>query len=647
MCSSRTRKLFSVISFALNLMDYDPSTLGVEVDRVRRWMNTSQLKIAIITARSIFKLNWAVLYVSMSLGLFCLSVWRFFWAWPDAAWQTNFLFLDQVDNVVNGKIGWGTFWIGLSDEHALTGYRWFEYFYATFFGLNTHVEIVAYYLCVLALSIAIGLKILKGSGRATEHWLSKLLVFTIPFILFSMVGAGSRGMEIGQYFGVTIFVLLALLMDSSIRLRNYVIILALTVPALTFLLLGGYAAGLAIGLALVSLKQLIRPIAFDPLRRKKLFAFTLIFVVSASAFLLSIQILNRTIVSGGLSQLKEHITRDPFFVVQYFFGGAASSIINSSTLEIFGHGDWLIYVTALLVLLMSGLAGFSIKQFSMTESTVPLILVGSAVGQIVVLMIGRSQGAFWLLSPWYQFHFRIGLVGVIWLLIGGISVFLKSTHDNTLIRYYLPITLGLIALAMGLTVGANIIQWHRQPYERAYFENVQRSLLSPNELTVDSNGYTPLILPLEESKHVIAILKRDHLNVYRNPLPILEKLTGRRDGLLVSGDLGSDGWAGSHFRISVVQPNCRSLQLQIRPFPSVTSLDHFKGSVSNQLKVTENGSSPRMFRLENVPISIEFPVVGNSTTFDFSFSKTWTPLEAGINQDVRHLSSLVDFKCLN
>lgn len=286
------------------------------------------------------------------------------------------------------------------------------------------------------------------------------------------------------------------------------------------------------GPLLVSLLQLVRPTVERPARRK-LYVLTGTFLVSTVGWLLLMSLLGPSELDTGFGELVRQISHDSSFIPKYFLGGAAGSVISAQTLEVSGHGPRFAYAVGALVVLFAVACVVLAYRRAWRGSTVPLLLVLMPVCLVGTLLVGRSMDALWMLAPWYGFNLRLFLVGAIWLLVRALAAvgapgWLRVSR--ALAAQAAAVV--LLVAVLGVSGFANVNQWRRQPAERAYFQNIQWALLFPQELVVGENGYTQIVLPLEESRRAIELLRKNHLSVYRDPQAVLAAMgdTGTYDG---------------------------------------------------------------------------------------------------------------------
>ncbi|HEY3548211.1 MAG TPA: hypothetical protein VGK17_19230 [Propionicimonas sp.] len=573
------------------------------------------------------------------------------WAWPDAAWQTTLSDIEAVDRVLNHGLG-GQLWIGVGGEHAVTGYRWFQYLNAEFFGLNAQVELYAYFSLTLTLALVIGARIFRDLDRNGSAWPARLLAFSIPAVLASLEGAGSRGMEIGQFTGMTLFVILALLVDTQTSTRVYSIITIISVPTATILVLGSYAGAPAIALALVSVLQFFRP-TIERQRRVKLFTLAGTFVASLAAWLLLMWLLPPSELDNRLGEFTQQVSHDPAFIPKYFLGGAAGSMISLQTLEVSGRGAHFAYAVGMLAVLVGVVAIILAHRRAWLGSTVPLLLVLMPVCLVATLVVARSSDPLWMLSPWYGFHLHLYVVGAIWLLVRSYGT-IQASGRPRISRGVLAQVLGLALLGgvLGVTGFANVNQWQREPAERSYFENVQRSLLFPQTLVTGGDGLTQLVQPINESRRAVEILRQDHLSVYRDPQAVLHAMGDARSydvaaaaqsSLVIQGML-DETWAGAHIRISVLSSTCTTLHIDVTPYPAAAGQTSLARG-SDPLTVTSNFGASKQVSLGESKTTLELHPVGTSPEVYLDFGETWVPAELGVGADKRALAAVMEASC--
>ena len=572
---------------------------------------------------------WIAGYATFTTAICLLAGIRLWWSWPDAAWLSNFWFLDDINRLLNGDLGKVT-WFAVGDQWAMNGYRWFEYINAAFFGYNAQLENVCYYLIVLVMSLLVGLRILNRLPREHAVW-PRVTVFLIPAVLASMSGAGSRGMELGTFTGVLIVVAIFLLLDSSVGNRTYLVITMTAVPFVIFVFLGGYASGPTFALVVFWSLQYWRPTLIPQLRRR-LTILTATYVFWTAFYFVLIRLLSPSTGKSEVAEFFGTLSRDPMLPIKYLFWGPAASLFTSQTIEsASGTEVGLAAGVSVLVILLTALAVIVVYRRGWTEATVPLLLILYPCGIALTLLATRSSDVMGLLNTWYSLHFKVALVGVIWLAILGLR--------EGAVRF-LPTRIVVTALLAGLAIAlvmANVVQFNRQPFERTYFLNIASQTLIPSELTEDAAGLTALQLPLKESIAGVTILRNHKIGVYHDPTSTWDQIYGHQPKFVSYGSIYADGWTGTKFSVAVLDPSCRTLNVQLAN-PLLTTQDitfAAKPSFSSGVKGT----------LSAAPTHLRFTPRGGTPIVEFYFSSSVTPSKLGVSADTRKLSALVKLNC--
>lgn len=590
------------------------------------------------------RITWWATYAAFAVIVAAGSLARMLWAWPDAVWQTNLSDIDAIDRLLSVGPEPDLFGITVGGEHALTGYRWFLYANARLFGLNTHVELYAYFLLTLTLSLLLGRRLLRQLDEVSARTPARLLIFSLPLLLSGLAGAGSRGMELGQYSGVTLLVILMLLVRSRLSLRAYAVLVLVTVPAAGLLVLGGYLGGPAIALAAVCLVEWRRR-TLDGIGVRKLWILTAAVAVMLAVWLVLMTAIGPSEVNQRLPDLLKSLGADPLFVPKYFLGGAAGAVMTVQTLEVAGHGARFAYAVGAVVTIAAACGAYLALRRPRTDLTVPLFLLLTPVCLAATFIVGRATGALWLLSPWYGFELHLFAVGIVWLVSVGSSS-ARAGSAGRAEAWLRPVSLGLVVVVAATSVFASTMQYRRQPAERAYFQRIQDALLHPERLTAGENGLTPLVIPLEASRRAIEVLRKHHLNVYRNPDAVAASL-GESGTYASSVELIGmlDGaWAGDHVVVVINDPTCQTLTLDVTPFPALNRVPATASSTS-EVAVDTTFGGDTVVDLAEESIHLHLHPHGQTPTVLLRFDRTWVPRDLGLGADERALSAQVVASC--
>jgi len=588
--------------------------------------------------------GWKLAYVCIVLAVCSFGIYRLVNAWPDSPILSQLWFIQDLDALLSGRYG-AVKLVDFGGTHALTGYRWYQYINAKAFGLNGSSEVVAYYLIIAGVALPVGLRIL-GRISAGSSVVAKLLVFVIPFILGSFVGAGSRGMELGTYFGVAVFVWLLLLCGSSIPYRVFLAVAVTGSVLVVFLFLGGYAIGPTVALATVWLIQKRRPMV-DASSARRFAALTFAFVAATAIYgtiMLLVTGLGDAVTAGGQSggtqRLSEQISASPLFPAEFLLSGEAGGITSVQTFELYENlrvvGRLLIGAAILGLCLLC--ATGSLRR-ARGQSVEPLALVLFPFGIIALLLLTRNSTVDFAQSSWYTLHFKLQLVGCVWMGVNYLSNPSTSKAETASDWYRVWHKVGLVTasflgimLAVSL-VWANRLQIDRQPAEHAYFNEIIAATRSPLPMTTDAGGLTKILLSPDESEAARVILRRHRLSIFS---PEQASTTNGSEAPWISeGELFDDGWAGSSFSVQVLTASCPVLRLTFDP-----------GQSWGANRVVVDGPWPRpksltlnrRSRIVTVPASV-------GTRVSARFDRTWVPAQIGQSKDERTLSALVKVSC--
>lgn len=588
---------------------------------------------------------WIVAYWLFTAAVCLVAALRLWWSNPDGSWQSQFWFIDDINRLLNGDVGHVT-WFVFGDQWAMNGYRWFEYANALFFGYDARLETLAYFAIVGLIAALVGWRAL--SRMSAEQGIgARLAIFIIPLILASLSGAGSRGMELGTFAGILLGVATFLLIDSRLGNRTSYIVTSILVPVGIFVFTGGYASGPAFAVVVVWLLQFWRP-TIEPARRRRLTVLMVNFVVWTLVYLVLLRALSPSTGTGEVANFFSTLGTDPVFPAQYLFWGPASGLFTSQTVGMLGaNGLVLTGIVSALVILLTAIAVVRAFRVAWNQATVPLLLVLYPWGIALTLLATRNSDPLSLLSTWYSLHFKVALVGMIWLTVLGLrgrattaAATAEAGRTGSRSRAAVPVrvvTYTLLAAMVATVVVANVEQYTREPFERTFFLNVAKAELFPSELKEDASGLTALELPLGESRHAAAILRKHDLGVYRNPSSTLAKLYGVAPQFVELGDTFDDGWVGRTFSVTVIDPTCTSVVVSLsNPLPLSPAVTY---------TATSGSGDPVTGTVGTTSADLTLPVSGNADRIVFRFSRTVVPKKLGLGADKRALSANVSVAC--
>jgi hypothetical protein len=444
-------------------------------------------------------------YLLITLASLAATV-RLIWAWPNAPWLSNLWFIETIDSVLSGDLG-PLVNPDFGGEHAMIWYTYYLLMSAGVFNFNTHLEIVAYFLFAALISARL-VRIVLRSNSARRLFLH-MTCLALIVVMLSFVSAGSRGMELGTFFGCSALVLLTDHIFSCQRSKESLLVI-FSLALLVYTNLGLYA--LAWSAAMLTTYLLLTGRENVEIR-KKIFWPILAFGLSAASFLMLY--IYKNILNNPTGMQSNGLLSEPTleFLGIFIASGFVASVVSIQTLEVYvGDQPTLVLGIGLLIVVwtFATLTQLlkSIRNCAKPELALSAVLILQGVFQILVLLVGRSyHGELALLQTWYGFHFKLMLCGVI---LGSFLLLQDSPKHR---RQPVLIVQTLIATTIIGSLWANTIQWKRQPHERNYFQQIVIASLDTKQL-IESNGVTQLRLNQEQSLEAIRIMKKHELGVF-------------------------------------------------------------------------------------------------------------------------------------
>ena len=571
--------------------------------------------------------KFRLLYLFFSISLALAACARLIWSWPNVLWQSEFWIFDDVHHLVHNQFGSLVWFEAGNRDWSLNAWRWFSYVNAYFFGWNMYLELIVYFAIVLVLAQIIGLVTLKKLNNRNRWG-----IFIFPIIMLSLVGAGARGMELGTYFGVLLTVhLIVVITNNKKSLANLILLPGVIV----FITSGGYAIGCAVSslvLFAIGITPSIR--AQSPILLFKSTVASCSFAIWLGAYAI---LYLRGVRSAGSSSLWSVVQHDPFYFVKFVFYAMSGSVFSEQTVEGFNHQRLILQIVSSLLLLLTIYSAIKCVKNFKVEAVAPIGLLAYSLSTVLLIMVTRPTGDLGMLATWYSLHLKIGLIGVVWISL----LYSNEIEQKILGRFRLDLSLWLgavipVAVIFSLVTLANLQQYKREPSERAYFANIQSATLFPGSISADSNGLTPLLLPLKESRVVIEQMKADKLSLYSQkhilPLGIVES----NKGYISLGDAYNDGWVGKNSQINVTSVKCQNLTL---------SFLGYEPALPNLLLLSLNGEKPKRVELgsQKSVVSYRNLLIGDSVSA--RFNRGAIPSIAGLGKDQRVLSAFLTVEC--
>jgi hypothetical protein len=562
-------------------------------------------------------------FVVLGLILTVTSYFRLKWSWPDVTWQSQYWIINDIDKFMSRDFS-NVIWFEFANrEWSLNGWRWLSYFNAQFFSWNMAFELFVYSLTVLGIFLLILHSIFSRMSEVS--WTKVFLILMICFTLFSFAGAGARGMELGTFIGIFFTILLFKIALSENRklVSSYFL-----PPFIIFVFSGGYA------IATTATLLFLLSVVLFKYRKVEIFPNLRIASISCAVSLSVYMFVFLSRGRQGPSSLQSfflYLQEHPLYPIKFLFYAPQGGLITIQSVESLTAKEFSIITVALgffLLLLNLFCFIYSLSHLR-AKMLLPLSLLLYSIGTSITIMLTRLTGDFGMLSPWYALHLKVGVVGCLWLLI----VFM-SNSDLNFPKLNLIVSGTAIAL-IPILIFANSSQWKRQPYERAYFQEIKKATLFPELLKVDSDGLTPLKIGLQESRDAIEILKRHKIGVYRDDIEAKSEFINL-EGYLPLGDNFTDGWVGPNPQYLFQKGFCRLIQFKISNAPKL---------LRNEVSLTIDGNLVEVFLVKRSPYVLNLPKANSIGSVAFNFSNSLIPADNDLGPDLRRLSAFVKVKC--
>jgi hypothetical protein len=567
------------------------------------------------------------IFLYFGFGTVCTGLYfRLAYAFPNTILLTQLSNIDEVASAIDGH--WSRIsLLQFGTGHSTNGYRFIQIINGKLFGLNSHIELVLYYLVVFLLGvILVEWWRNKAASINRNPWPVSILVLAL---LASLVSAGSGGMEIGTFIGllfqVGIFSFATRDNPSKSTFINILIISILQFLCV-FYWLGAYAipvifSWFAVFIALRFSKSKLIGTQVNLLTGT---VSTLVAVV-----LWTIGVLSTSSPNSFAASLPDRIRESPSYPFRYMVRALPAGIISDKTLEGFSATQIHLLVYGLFGFLLIPLALALVASIKNRDiPLLPLFLVSHGLILALILMINRPFGINWLLSTWYGLQFKLLVCGII--LMWACKPGQDDSQSKSARRIVSIFSLSCLVLIL---LFANNRQWNRQPSERKYFQAIQEATINPNLLIQNESGLTQILLSYDESLRVIKILDQYDLGVFSGKA----RMTKIDPNLIsLSGDAWDDGWIGSKVTLRVGS-SCEQITLKFSTTannPLVTV--HLMGEIKQQIVVHDKGA---------IEVAVPSDSLRDDRTIDLVADQLWSPKEQGLNSDQRLLSVVMSAIC--
>jgi hypothetical protein len=447
--------------------------------------------------------------ISLMILMATLFFFRVLWSSPNAPFQSQLIFLDDVINFIQSNYS-EIEWFHVGTGHALTGYKYFQMINGSFFSLDSRLEIYLHYFTLFFFALFL-FKILYSYNIKKINFYNWFLIF---FILFSFSGASPHGMETGTYFGCILIFYILLSSFTQKSSDKYFIYKALLIPFITFFFLSAYLLPFLISLTIVILSGYVvnKKTYINLFSKNKIFIYYILFIFSFLSYWIMLHGLRPVDLASIATQFNSHYENNNFIILKYIFYGLSSPFLTHEHLELLSQ-EQSIFVSSCVSFVFLIISSFSIfysfkNLKNNTLFLIPIFLIFYGIFVSFLISITRPLGDLWILSSWYAFHFKFYYIGIL------ISFLLLSQCKFSSIIQEKFISFSLIIILCFL-ISSTLYKIKRQPYEKLYWQNIIHKTLNPDELICNNLGYTELAIDCDTSYDVINKLQTNNLGVYK------------------------------------------------------------------------------------------------------------------------------------
>ena len=447
----------------------------------------------------------------ISSAMSIVMIARMYWAHPDVQVYSSLQNLENINNLLNKQYS-NVDWFELGSGHAMTLYMLFQYITALFFHFDSRIEyiVLAISTVLTALSIII---LLRGLIAQLNPKFQTLIMVLVPASMFSFLGMGSRGMELGIFLGVAITLSIWAFSSTSIFPKS-IWVSALILQVLTvFGALGAYSMGISGSALLVGSIFYCQEVkdaggkilALKNIIKMRFVQFSIALSASSLAHVLAVLIYSTPSSNVVNNRSDYSITELATSVIN----ANAQPLLNTSVNERWGS-NWTQVDTLVLGVLMTILYLFLTFFYLRKGSAASNFLIGLVwYGTFVSLTVYpfRPYGSNWMSNIWYTFHYKISFAAAIVGIIG-----LVFRQVNTRILWIAKASV-LVSISV-IFSQSNVIMWERHPHERLWFLSKKEATLHPELLVLESNGLTQIGLDMQSSGRAIEIQKKHNLSVF-------------------------------------------------------------------------------------------------------------------------------------
>ena len=466
--------------------------------------------------------------ISAFLGVFALFYAAYFFFWwrmsvevPHLSWADV---LRIADPFYAGTLKAKDLFTSYG-EHGLFGYNLLLLLNLFVFGGTTYFDIVVNDLVIATFAIAAFLHLyFANEGLSWPRLFAFSVLFALTFCQLSQLTSGSMETQVrlSPLFFVPMAVLFQKISQTESHDRWWHWVLFVLVCLLTFNVFGtmytfAFVPCMVVFFVVGSIKG----------KRFNWRSLLCLMIVAACVVLYFFEY-DLLKPSASESSLKDnilfiltHIPED-FNAVFAFYGASLLSYSNHTMAFI--SDQTFIAVGGFVVLAQLFALYLYVRHQGYKKSYLPALLISYSFFVCAFVMVGRSADYGWLMAEWYAVHVKYSIAGTVWIYASTLALGDKAEEEKPidqkkgiLANVESVLTLSFSVFLCFGTMASYQHEMVFAPYVYSYYSNMQGYLLirDAEEMPVDENGNTPLLLPLEKTMKMIDTLYTHKLSIYR------------------------------------------------------------------------------------------------------------------------------------
>ena len=414
-------------------------------------------------------------------------------------------------------------------EHGLFGYNLLLLLNLSVFGGTVFFDVVVNDLVIAIFAVTFFLHLyFRNKGMSWPRLLAFSVLFSLTFCQWSQLTSGSMETQVrlSPLFFVPLAILFQRISQTEAHGKRWQWLLFALTSLLTINVFGTMYTFAFLPCVLVFV------VASSIKNRRFNWRSLLCLGILALCTLLYFYEYNLLKPSGAESSIKDnivyiltHIPEDFNAVFAYY--GAALLSYSNHTMHIINDQTF-IAVGGFVVLAQLYAIYLYIRYEGYKKSYLPVLLISYSFFVCAFVMVGRSGDYGWLMAEWYAVHVKYSIAGTVWIYASTFLIHLLPENESEKEEIQPKKksvlanveSLFILLCSVFLTVGTSASYYYEGqflPYVHSYYAEKQGYLLirDAEEMPVDANGNTPLLLPLDKTMKMIDTLYTHKLSIYR------------------------------------------------------------------------------------------------------------------------------------